>query len=269
MTVTKHIQAFTLVELSVVLVIIGILAGGIIAGQELMHNAVIRAEISDIDKYNNAMSTFYSKYGGLPGDLNVARAIEFHLSNAGDANATGAAGYRDGNGAIEGGCYGCTNLSGETALVWQDLGTSGFLGGSYTSTGASTTSGQNISQGMMPKFLPASRLQEATSHFLYASNGRNFYFLAAFSSDASAQMTPSPTVTPFDANSMDEKMDDGFPTTGIVLAMKDLSTPDNGAAAAPTVCVSNSVTPAMYNVGTGPTGAADIPLCEIRIRSNY
>ena len=264
----QYRNAFTLVEMSVVLVIIGLLAGGVLAGQEIMHNAVIRGEVSDVTKYNEATSAFYTKYGGIPGDLSVSRAIEFHFSNGGDANATGAAGYRDGNGAVEGGCHGCTNLTGEIALFWQDLGTSGFLGGSYTSIGTSTDAGQNITSGMMMSFLPSSRMRENTSHFMYSDTGRNYYFLASFSSDSSAEMTPTPALSPFDAQSLDEKMDDGFPATGLVTGMKDLHTLDPGATPSPTACVSNAATPFAYNVSSDPTtGAVDNPICEIRIQS--
>jgi prepilin-type N-terminal cleavage/methylation domain-containing protein len=60
---------FTLIELSIVLVIIGLVVGGVLVGRDLICAAELRAQISQIEKYNTAVNTFYGKYGGLPGPL--------------------------------------------------------------------------------------------------------------------------------------------------------------------------------------------------------
>ena len=79
MDTTKQIirqeeAGFTLVELAVVLVIIGLLLGGILKGQELIATAQVNATIAQMKGIDAAMSTFKDKYGQLPGDLsNFAR----------------------------------------------------------------------------------------------------------------------------------------------------------------------------------------------------
>ena len=97
---------FTLVELAIVLVIIGLIVGGVLVGQDLIKAATVRSTVTDIEKYNGAVTTFRSKYNGLPGDLLASKAVEFQLSASTDANATGGPGLRDGNTLIQDGAGG-------------------------------------------------------------------------------------------------------------------------------------------------------------------
>src|SRR3982751_930235 len=70
-------KGFTLIELSIVLVIIGLIVGGVLVGQDLIRAAEVRATISQIEKYNTAVNTFRGKYNALPGDLNASTATAF------------------------------------------------------------------------------------------------------------------------------------------------------------------------------------------------
>ena len=65
-------RAFSLVELSIVLVILGLLVGGILAGQSLIHAAELRAVSSEYQRYRTAIYAFRDKYLGLPGDITTA-----------------------------------------------------------------------------------------------------------------------------------------------------------------------------------------------------
>jgi prepilin-type N-terminal cleavage/methylation domain-containing protein len=60
--------AFTLIEMSIVLVIIGLIVGGVLVGQSLISAAAVRAQISQIERYQTAVNAFRDKYSGLPGD---------------------------------------------------------------------------------------------------------------------------------------------------------------------------------------------------------
>lgn len=85
---TKHPQsAFTLIELSIALVIIGLLAGGILFGRDMLRAAELRRQISQIEKFNTATNTFKTKYNCLPGDC--ANAEDLGLGTAGGAGENG------------------------------------------------------------------------------------------------------------------------------------------------------------------------------------
>ncbi len=62
-------SGFTLVEIAVVVTIIGLIAGSIIKGQEMIRNGRSTATIAQIEAYNTAVITFRDTYSGLPGDL--------------------------------------------------------------------------------------------------------------------------------------------------------------------------------------------------------
>src|ERR1700712_2724582 len=94
------LQGFTLIELSIVLVIIGLIVGGVLVGQDLVRAAAVRAQISQIEKYNTAVNTFYGKYGYLPGDIKDPDATRFGFASR-NPNG-GQPGNADGNGLIQG-----------------------------------------------------------------------------------------------------------------------------------------------------------------------
>jgi prepilin-type N-terminal cleavage/methylation domain-containing protein len=54
---------FTLIELSIVLVIIALIVGGVLVGKDLISAAYVRAQITQIERFNTAVNTFYGKYG--------------------------------------------------------------------------------------------------------------------------------------------------------------------------------------------------------------
>ena len=68
-------SGFSLVELAIVVVILGLLTGGILAGRSLIRASELRSILTEIDKYKVAGMAFRSKYFALPGDM--ANATKF------------------------------------------------------------------------------------------------------------------------------------------------------------------------------------------------
>jgi prepilin-type N-terminal cleavage/methylation domain-containing protein len=131
-------RGFTLIEISIVLVIIGLVVGGVFVGRDLIKAAEIRSTIAELEKMNAAMHTFRLKYNGLPGDLEANKAAQFGMTVR-----SGTDGHGDGDEIWEG-CssaatahltvFGC-----EIALVWQDLADSLLINGNYDSASDNLT----------------------------------------------------------------------------------------------------------------------------------
>src|SRR5262249_3199194 len=136
---SKAEQGFTLIELSIVLVIIGLIVGGVLVGQDLIKAAEIRATVAQFEKLNSAVNTFRNKYGFIPGDLpqgttSPASALGFFAE---DDTLGGTAGHGDGNGLIEGGSAGAVIGIGEPLEFWRHLTDAGFIDGNYGTVGTS------------------------------------------------------------------------------------------------------------------------------------
>jgi prepilin-type N-terminal cleavage/methylation domain-containing protein len=86
----KHEEGFTLVELSIVLVIIGLIIGGVLVGQDMIKAAEIRSTVSQIQSYDTAANTFRDKYEYVPGDVAASKVTILGLTTR-----TGAVGRGD------------------------------------------------------------------------------------------------------------------------------------------------------------------------------
>jgi len=214
--------AFTLIEMSIVLVIIGLVVGGILVGQNLIAAAGVRATISQIEKYQTAVNTFRGKYGCLPGDC--ANAAIFGFS------ARGAfAGEGDGNGVIEGVSsnaaaknLGTQETAGETATFWVDLSAANLIEG-----GLNTASETAVSPALTPSsvpsldaYLPQAKLGQGNYIYVYSYQNVNYFGLSAVATIATWGMGSSlgGGLALRDAYAIDLKTDDGMPLTGAVTA---------------------------------------------------
>lgn len=209
-------QGFTLIELSIVLVIIGLIVGGVLVGRDLISAAAVRAQISQIEKYNQAVNTFRGKYGYLPGDIPDPDASKF-----GFVARVASAGEGDGNGLIEGiGCSVC--MTGETLLFWQDLSTARLIDGSFSSVTA-TSSPTATTKTEVSTYIPQARINDTGNVFVYSFAGRNFFGLGNINNMPRSHSAPPYeipySVSVIQAYNMDKKIDDGLPTTGNVLAV--------------------------------------------------
>jgi len=120
-----RINGFTLIEIAIVLVIVGLLLGGVLKGQEMIRAAQVRNLISEQQGIKAAFYGFQDRYRSLPGDYASANS---NINCGATACRNG-----DGNGRIE-----IHNAAGihESTIVWSQLAAAGFLNGSYDPAGA-------------------------------------------------------------------------------------------------------------------------------------
>jgi len=112
---------FTLIEIAIVLVIIGLLLGGVLKGQELITSARVRNLISQQDGIKAAYFGFLDRFRALPGDYSQASTNIANVAAAANGNGNGQIQSVLGGGAID-----------EHVAAWDHLSKSGFINGSYT-----------------------------------------------------------------------------------------------------------------------------------------
>lgn len=113
-----------MVELAIVLVIIGIILGGVLKGQELIFNAKVKRLQSQAKEMMAAVYTYYDKYGYFPGDDPTA-------------GSRWSVGNGTGDGVIAGGY--CDTAAEESCLLWQHLRFANIISGDPNDTNTNST----------------------------------------------------------------------------------------------------------------------------------
>ena len=226
-------SGFSLVELSIVLVILGLLTGGILAGQSLIRAAELRSISTDTQRYQTAISSFRDKYFAMPGDMR--NAVRFWGAQAGATTdgtdstctalttaATGTATCNgDGNGRVGDGTH-------EMHRFWQHLANAGLVEGSYTGI-AGPGGAITVIPGLNA---PRSKLSNGGFGFSYldfpggdvATYGLNYGHVLWFgASTNSGSRTQVQILKPEEAWNIDTKMDDGKPASGKIIGRPDPS----------------------------------------------
>lgn len=224
-----HAQlGFSLVELSIVLVILGLLTGGILGGQQLIRAAEMRAVTSEHESWVTASHTFRSKYMALPGDMRNATQFWGRADNgtfsgqcASPTSDTGTGTQTcngDGNGFIN--YKGAT--PNETFRFWQHLANAGLIAGTYTGVAGPGGFLHHIYDENYPNsktgnggWFPASDDSHPGSPSVWPGNYGNYLFIGSPIADAHPF---GPVFTPQELWNIDQKLDDGKPATGKVLS---------------------------------------------------
>lgn len=242
---TKH--GFSLVELSIVLVILGLLTGGILSGQSLIRASELRTVSSQYNQYVTAIQTFRDKYFAVPGDFKDATrfwdrlsASAWCVSNAGKAGPV-STGTCDGDGDTNLADAAAVSQTGEKYQFWRQLSLAGLIEGSYTglATASSTTGtliGSNVPAGKLSASgWWATDVGVATSFAVSYAHG-----LTELPQNGTA--LGGSNLKPEEAWNIDTKIDDGKPAYGKVLsryATGGCAIPDDGTAAATTKLASS------------------------------
>ncbi|MBA4274665.1 MAG: hypothetical protein C0436_03320 [Alphaproteobacteria bacterium] len=222
-------QAFSLVELSIVLVILGLLTGGILAGQSLIRAAELRSVTTDMQKYSTALMSFRDKYFALPGDMTNAQSFwgVAHATPATCATTSSSTPLTcngDGNGQIS-----FATGANEIFRAWQHLANAGLIEGSYTGIEGSTGAGYHVVPGTNAPRIKLSNGGVGIMHLgTIASDANNFDGtygnIFVYGAAHPSQMPGNPLFKPEEAWNIDTKIDDGKPAFGNVLTYKHVTT---------------------------------------------
>ncbi len=193
--IKKH-GAFTLVELSIVIVIIGLIVSGVTAGISLVKQAQYRSVLTDVDKIKAAGNAFILQYGGIAGD--IINADKFWPSC--DATPTNCNG--NGNKLID---TGISDVKNELYRAWQQLAAAGLILGTYTGIGYGAVPGN---EGHIGQNCPVSSIAKAGFYFI-----DTFVYLGGFVTN---YWPHYPMFKAAEIYSWDVKVDDGKATTGLV-----------------------------------------------------
>ena len=176
---------FTLVEIAIVLVIIGLILGGVFKGQELIDSARVRSIANEVSGIRTAWYSFQDRYRSIPGDFpNSTSQID------------SAAMPGNGNGRIDDGQ--------ERAAVWQQLALAGFISGSFD--GAQNATGSDTDVVCGPGTCP--------------KNPFNGFYKISYSAQAADvvglahEIFTGGLIPVSILSQLDRKLDDGLPSSG-------------------------------------------------------
>jgi prepilin-type N-terminal cleavage/methylation domain-containing protein len=220
---------FTLVEIAIVLVIIGLLLGGILKGQELITSARVRNIADQSSGVQAAYYGFIDRYRAVPGDMAQAPACAAIGAQAfGAAACPAGPNTGNGNGRLE------QDQPGEASGAWSHLSGAGFITGAYP--GGANSVATYVPAAMSPQ------------------NAFNGAIMLTYSARYQSVAAATPRLVMFTGRNipvnvmreLDVKMDDGVPSTGVMRATTNQAAPDpSGSLAA---CVAGAGAAMTWNV---------------------
>ena len=220
---SRQESGFTLVELAVVMVIIGLLIGGILKGQELISSAQVTATIAQVKGMDAAITTFKDKYSQIAGDMNNPGG-RLPGCNAAPCTTAGNADGRIGGNDTVNNAHG---VGSENYAAFAHLGAAGLIQGAQVN---------QVSQ-VFGIGLPAAKVGggfrigfDNDGTIVGTATGfRSGHFLSISGDPLGAITAADGVISGAVGAQMDRKMDDGTPNTGDVEVEGDC---DIGGAAA-------------------------------------
>ena len=233
----KSQQGFTLIEIAIVLVIIGLLLGGVLKGQELIQNARVRNIIAQQDGIKAAFFGFQDRYRGIPGDY-LATSATTNIPGAGAASCGG-----DGNSLIDH----VVNGVAESICAWYHLSHAGFISGNYSGIGA-TSSAANANATNSPTNAFGGVMQ-----LNFDNDYADGTTLAAGTASPVHNIKTGTNIPATVLAEIDRKIDDGLPTSGNFRF-------SDWQGSTPSTCVNTGVTPYAWAITSNATQCGGVSL---------
>lgn len=227
-----NMRGITLIELSIVIVVISLLLIGVLIGNSLRKIAMLHSISSDMMRYTAAVNTFMLKYDYLPGDLPSATTYWGVDPGGCPLTTPNSVPKRetcngDGNGLIADFPLDDTPdiaTAYEAYRAWQHLSNAELVTGIYTGVAAAcsiigSTTGLNVPKSRYPNsgYNLYKHKNDGSSVLSWAGRWGHIY---EFGSDQGCSGNSYPTMSPQDAYILDSKFDDGKPHTGMFLATR-------------------------------------------------
>lgn len=240
---TRIHNGFTLVELSIVLVIIALIVGAIVAGQSLVNNSRALSILTDAQKYQFAVKEFQKKYGYKPGDFPQATSVWGRADGGSPSNGNCTGAPTIITATCNGDGSGIISSYSEGFLAWQQLDLAGLIEGAYTGIGGPAGNRQGVAGVNVPKaytdggmFYFFNTAVTYTSSFFINQLDQELLMFGAYNGYTTGNAPPIDGILPpSKAYQLDLKADDGLPASGVVIA----SNRKNISASNGTPCVKN------------------------------
>lgn len=221
----RRSSGFTLVELSIVIVIIGLIVAGVVGGQSLVQQSRLRAIVSEQQQVKVALNAFKLEYDAVPGDFATASSYWSGAVGCSSTGGTSALVAADCNGDGNKRILIVAGDTGESYMAWRHLGLANLFPGSFVPGAVLTgTIGGNIpaskfsTAGMTLAYDDSS--SDATAGDGAASGGRDALVnVLIFGGAVSLNKANGTVFSVSQVRGIDEKTDDASPITGTLIAV--------------------------------------------------
>lgn len=204
----KKDRGFTLVELAIVIIIIGLLTAGVLVGQTLIQTSKVNKEVADLNSFYSAHITFKNKYNCLPADC--PRASSFLDNTLCASMVYGGLGC-NGDGNLKYNIWSGTDYRSDPHRYWIHLELAKMLKGASKTNNESSYNPSNFSP--------------FASH--YVTHGEStiintglYYNFIVFAGVKASSCNNCSILTPEQAYTIDKKLDDALPNSGRVITFQ-------------------------------------------------
>lgn len=253
----SHQGGFSLLEMSVVITVVGLLVGGVTAGLSLIRQAELQAVLAESKKYISATNSFQELYGFYPGDMPNASSLWIDPVDCKDEKAPDGC-NGSGNQKIGEVTISLTNAAATTGnavevaeiyRAWQHLSLAELITGHYSGVGAGTSNMEAT-----PQNSPAS-VREGGLYYLTwlkLETGQKASQRLCLGAQITDDLAKASILSTREIWAMDDKVDDANPVRGNIQSFLR----GEEASASTQQCYTGSGTGAQYNL------SQDIVVCR-------